>query len=215
MLNRSKEEELRAANKRAKWFLFMIMSSFYIFLFYEEIIIIGVLLLIGGIIGVAVNYKSKEEIRKAREWDKITDSVINKLLSENDFNEGYIIERLKKQYKGTELYQLIEAHIRNQSIDQIIAALTAQINELPQLAVPLVEGYIDEWNKNIYNQNFWHIDTSVILDNFDYQASILLPEKGIAYNDYIVFCFFQIMILNFAYTAIDQPDMQRFMGIDI
>ena len=92
-------------------------------------------------------------------------------------------------------------------------AIIGNINELPMDVRTFVEGFIDMWNNMAYDRSFWQDDASVVFGYILSEAKKLLDNNNAESNDKILFHMFQIIVLNFAYTAEKQPKMRKFIGI--
>jgi len=123
------------------------------------------------------------------------------------------LESLAKGFEGKPFYQLIEHHLNRQSQRKRMQGVLGTIDLLPSNAKPLVEMYIDKWNSKAYSKDFWVKDASVVFSEINAETKLLFENSGIEYNDDDVFNMFNIIVLNFAYTAYDQPKMKKFIGI--
>lgn len=84
---------------------------------------------------------------------------------------------------------------------------------LPEQARGLVEGFIDRWNLRAYDKDFWKMDTVSVFDDITEDAKKVLSEQHIDSDDEMLFNIFNIVVLNYAYSAYDQPKMCEFMGV--
>jgi hypothetical protein len=75
----------------------------------------------------------------------------------------------------------------------------------------LAEEFINRWIEPSYNPEFWQTDTSVIFSSIIEDARAVLVSAGAATDDDTLFYMFQLIVLNYAYCAIDQPSMREFM----
>ena len=84
---------------------------------------------------------------------------------------------------------------------------------LPEVARGLAEGFIDRWNSRAYNPQFWQRDTASVLDEIIDDARTVLGPLGLATDDEAAFNLFNIVVMNYAYSASDKPKMREIMGI--
>ncbi|MGD9368825.1 MAG: hypothetical protein PVH87_24190 [Desulfobacteraceae bacterium] len=119
----------------------------------------------------------------------------------------------RAKIKGSRFFELINHHLRKQSQSKRILGLKGTIALLPENAQGLAEGFIDRWNSHIYDRDFWQRDTSDVFDEIIADARNVLRPLGLETHDEAAFNLFNIIVLNYAYSAYDQPKMQEFMGI--
>ena len=120
---------------------------------------------------------------------------------------------LRAQFAGTRLRELVQHHLRRQSQRRRIDGLQATINLLPEVARGVAEGFIDRWNAHVYDQEFWERDTSDVFDDIIADARTVLRPLDLETDDEAAFNLFNIVVMNYAYSAYDQPKMREFMGI--
>lgn len=124
------------------------------------------------------------------------------------------LKQLEEQFRGTTFNHLIERHLQRQNDRERNASLTQTISQLPSTIQPLIMEWIDRWNSPAYDPSFWHEDTSKILIRITEDAKSFLRNNGCSiYNDELLFDMFNIVVMNFAYSASGQPTMRKFMGI--
>lgn len=123
------------------------------------------------------------------------------------------LAELRDQFRGTRFYQLVQHHLRQQSQRERIHGFHGTVDLLPESTRNLVEEFIDRWNTRAYNRDFWQRDTADVFDEIINDARSILRPLGLATDDETAFNFFQIVVLNYAYSAYDQPKMREFMGI--
>jgi len=123
-------------------------------------------------------------------------------------------ERLREQFSGTRYVELVQHHLARQSQRDRIAGIRQTVLMLPPSLRPLTERFIDEWNERAYDQAFWSMDTAVILDEIIASARWLCIEAGVEPDCESLFNLFNIITMNYAYLAYDQPWMRKFMRID-
>jgi hypothetical protein len=76
-----------------------------------------------------------------------------------------------------------------------------------------VEGFIDRWNTRLTDAAFWQMDTATVFTAILDDARAHLRPFGLEADDEAAFNLFHLVVLNFAYTAVDQPKLRRFMGM--
>jgi len=87
------------------------------------------------------------------------------------------------------------------------------IEMLPKPARLVVEGFIDQWNARAYDPIFWQSDTALVFDEIITDARRVLSPTGLSADDEAAFNMFNIVVLNYAYSAYDEPKMRQFMRI--
>ena len=112
---------------------------------------------------------------------------------------------LRAQFAGTRLRELVQHHLRRQSQRRRIDGLQATINLLPEVARGVAEGFIDRWNAHVYDQEFWERDTSEVFDDIIADARTVLRPLDLETDDEAAFNLFNIVVMNYAYSAYDQP----------
>lgn len=121
--------------------------------------------------------------------------------------------KIRTGYKGKPFYQLIEHHLNMQSQDKRIQGLHGIMSMLPkEIQNPMVD-FIDRWNAKAFDKNFWRMDTSNVLDDIINDANNFFPYASFRFDDETLFNIFNIVVLNYAYSAYDQPKMKECMGI--
>lgn len=134
-------------------------------------------------------------------------------------NRGYPLKPInvgefKTGLKGKPFYLLIQYHLKRQrKATKHKEAAIETIALLPEAAWNLCTGFIDRWNERAYDQSFWTRDSSEIFSEITEDARSMLSSVGITADDEALFNMFQIVVLTYAYTAADQPNMRKFIGI--
>lgn len=120
--------------------------------------------------------------------------------------------------------ELIQAHIRRQSTAKLHQAVSWEVSNLPEIAQPKIESYIDAINERFgYDKEFWakvtclEAFTSFMLTAFEFLpigSQIKSIESAFEPdNQELAFGIFQISALSFAYSASTQKKQRKFMGI--
>jgi hypothetical protein len=124
------------------------------------------------------------------------------------------IEELRAGFKGKPFHLLVETHIKRGK-DKANLWLSAQgtAGLLAPSVKNLTSGFIDRWNKQaiVYDPEFWQSDTSAVFARIIEDARSVLSSASAPTDDETLFYFFQIVVLNYAYCAVDQPSMRKFM----
>jgi hypothetical protein len=120
---------------------------------------------------------------------------------------------LREQYKGSRFHELVQHQLRRQSQERRAHGILGTILRLPESARALAEGFIDRWNARAYDREFWQTDTDAVFDEIIDDARTVLRPLGFAMDDEAAFNLFNIVVLSYAYSAYDQPEMREFMGI--
>jgi hypothetical protein len=121
--------------------------------------------------------------------------------------------KVRQGFRGRPLYKLVEYHLSHQKQDVRIHGILGTIEMLPGEAKPLVDSFIDRWNRRVYEKDFWQMDVAVVFDEIIEDARSILHKSRISFDDETLFNMFNIIVLSYAYSAYDQPKMREFMGI--
>ena len=120
--------------------------------------------------------------------------------------------------------ELVQYHMKRQSIEQLQKAMFGEVEMLPKAFVPYVEEYIDIVSETLgYDKGFWKTATvseafKVILEiseeAFPIDNPIInLGDEMLPENHELAMGLFQIPTMNFAYGASREKKMRKFMGI--
>jgi len=120
--------------------------------------------------------------------------------------------------------ELVQHHIRRQTKAQLLAASIAEVDLLPHELKPLAERYIDLLNERILRDRvFWQtelcqdaVDAIISFANDHFGISLPVPAdpKTMSGEEQeLAFGLIQIATLTFAYNAVDQKALRKFMGI--
>jgi hypothetical protein len=115
--------------------------------------------------------------------------------------------------QGQPYAELIRHHIRRQTTQHLHDGGLDTIGFLPSIVRPLVGSFIDAWNLRIYDREFWRTDCATVLDAIVEDARNRLIAAQAPTDDETLFNMFQIVTLNFAWSASDQPKFRKFIGI--
>jgi hypothetical protein len=124
------------------------------------------------------------------------------------------LEELRQGFSGRKFGELIAHHLKRQSAQKRAAGLLGTVEFLPEIFLTSVESWIDRWNAvALRTPKLWYTDCATVFDKVTQDAATVLKEKGIQYDDETLFNMFQIVVLNFAYTADVEPQARKKMGI--
>lgn len=136
-------------------------------------------------------------------------------------NHDVNLKEFENDVRGKPFGSLILHHIdRNRKSfftpnSKLVSFFTDSINGtiqlLPKKASLLVEGFIDNWNFLVKQSQYWQGDCA---DNFLLiikDAKKLLAENSIPFNDNTLFDMFNIIVLNYAYNAVCEKNMEKFI----
>jgi hypothetical protein len=123
------------------------------------------------------------------------------------------IEELRAAYKGKPFYSLVEAHINSKSKTNIWLSLQGLVGFLALPVKNVANGFVERWINPVivYDPGFWQSDTSDVFDRIIEDARSVLSSANARTDDETLFYFFLIVVLNYAYSALDQPGMREFM----
>jgi len=114
-------------------------------------------------------------------------------------------------FVGRPFSQLVLFHLKRQNQEQRIAGLRGTIEVLPPEIKKSVEAFIDRWNSRAYDTQFWKNDTARTFDEILSDIKVFFSNEQDQLDDETQFNLFNIITLNFAYSAYDQPKMQDFI----
>ena len=123
------------------------------------------------------------------------------------------LEEARQGFHGKAFCTLVKHHLDRQKQDTRIRGIQGTIEMLPEDARPLTVPFTDHWNARAYEKDFWQMDTATVFDEIIDDAKSVLSESGIQFDDETLFNMFNIIVLNYAYSAHNQPKMKEFIGI--
>jgi len=121
------------------------------------------------------------------------------------------IDELAKQFKGRKFGELVLHHIDRQSFDQIVAGMSGTIEGLPASIQGEIERLIDSANPLAFEKDFWSDDCGRILRFLTSMVERELNEKGVYASEDNLFDVFNIIVMNYAYSAHKDPRMKKFI----
>ncbi len=121
------------------------------------------------------------------------------------------LEKLKKQFTGRKFGELVLHHVKSQTYEKVVKALSGTLNELSIDQRQEMMLLIDSVNAYAYDENFWAKDCG---EQFESIINLLRDRFNVIgsnpTNDDI-FNGFNIIVLNFAYGAHQQKQMKDFI----
>jgi len=120
--------------------------------------------------------------------------------------------------------ELVEYHVKKTPIERIMLAISGTASLLPDECNKLLIEFIDAANEKLgYDQHFWKFSDiktafgkiiQLAISSLPLQAAISCEADAYLYNNHeLAFNLFQVITLNFAYSAIQSRDMRKFIGI--
>ena len=124
---------------------------------------------------------------------------------------GLSPEQLADQMRGRRFGELVLHHIKKQSDSQIVAALSHTVSFLPAPLQTASADWIDINNPDGINSSFWQMDCGDAVLLITKRAAEFASELGVRPDDDMLLNLFQIIVLNFAYTANSEPKSKAFI----
>ncbi len=120
---------------------------------------------------------------------------------------------LRERFRGKRYAELVEYHLKQQNQDDRIRAIESTTAMLRPSVRRLVMRFIDQQNARALDRDFWQKDCASVLDEVTADAKRLVETTGEHVDDETLFNLFNIITMNYAYSAWSQPKMREFMGI--
>ncbi len=122
------------------------------------------------------------------------------------------LDALRNQFHGRKFGELVLHHLKSQSQNNIILGLQGTVNLLPVLFQKNeIEKLIDEFNEKAYTQSFWQNDCAETFSFIIKRSRESFLQIGLNPNEDDLFNVFNIIVLNFAYSASTQYKMKIFI----
>jgi hypothetical protein len=140
--------------------------------------------------------------------------LLDKFQNKRLVNRKMNIEELRRQFMGKPFHLLIEYHIQQgKSKANLLLSGLGMRELLPPSTQNIASEFIDRWNEpsTVYDPQFWQSATSEVFSKITGDAQSILSSANASTDDETLFYFFQIVVLNYAYNAIDQPSMREFI----
>ena len=125
------------------------------------------------------------------------------------------VDQLAEQFGGRKFGELVLHHIDKQSFKQIVLAIQGTIKSLPVQLRNEIEGLIDSANPMAFEKEFWSDDCGKILRFITSMVEKQLQEKEVKFSEENVFDVFNIIVLNYAYSAHKDLRMKKFIKSSI
>jgi hypothetical protein len=126
---------------------------------------------------------------------------------------GFSLDQMREQLRGGPYALLIEHHLGQMDQEKRINAILGTREFLPAAVRPEAEGFIDRWNVRGCDVAFWTTDGGKVFDEILADARELVIRCGQEPDPGTLFHLFNLVTLNFAYTAEEEPESRAVMGI--
>lgn len=130
--------------------------------------------------------------------------------------EGSQQERILALHQTTILLSEVARGVAEGSIDRWNARAYDRDfwrREPAEVAQRVVNEFIERWNAQVYVSGFWQRDTSEVFDDIVADARTALRPLGLETDDDAAFNLFNIIVMNYAFKAYNEPNLREFMGI--
>ena len=124
---------------------------------------------------------------------------------------GLDINALAAQYQGRRFGELVLKHMQEQSLEQTVSALEGAIDALAPEIQKRVTHLLDNANGLAHKREFWADDCGRVLRFIATATAKELGEVGFAASDDELIDVFNVIVLNFAYSAHRDPRMKKFI----
>jgi len=128
---------------------------------------------------------------------------------------GVTIDQLAEQFEGRKFGELVLYHMNEQPFEQIVAAMQGTMEGLPAQVRNEIEGLIDNTNLLAFKKEFWADNCGKILRFITSMVEKELQEKGVHPSEDNLFDVFNIIVMNFAYSAYKDQRMKKFIKSSI
>ena len=125
------------------------------------------------------------------------------------------IKEMAAQFQGRKFGELVLHHIKQQPFDQLVAAMKGTIEGLRPEIQPAVMGLIDNANPLAIKQEFWSDNCGKVLMFITSMTQKELQEQGLTTINDELFDIFNIIVMNFAYSAHQDPRLEKFIKSSI
>lgn len=123
------------------------------------------------------------------------------------------LEAFRSGLAGTQYRELVQHHVRRQSLQQLEMGVIGTVEMLPPALRPALETAVDEWNETARYEMLWESSTVEVFDRMLETARILLFGVGIEPTDHHLFNICQVFILTHAVGASESRELRKFAGI--
>ncbi len=121
------------------------------------------------------------------------------------------IKNLAQQFSGRKLGELVMHHYANQSATEAMNALAGTTLLLPKDVQPKIADRVDEVSPIGADPEFWKADCGEAFERLTEFAISHFRDEGIKIGEEDALNLFQILILNFTYTAHRNPSSKAFI----
>jgi hypothetical protein len=121
------------------------------------------------------------------------------------------LDSLQTQFHGRKFGDLVLEHLNKLDFSATVHALRGITQELPAVAQPLVESWVDDINPHSRVAQFWQQDCGVALMSITTAAAAKLRGVGIEPSSDDLFNMFQIIVLNFVCAGHNHPQSKAFI----
>ncbi len=128
--------------------------------------------------------------------------------------EKLSVEQLRSQFKGKPFYRLVEYYLKKEKrTEELKKEVLTTMELLPPSVRHLSVAFIDRWNQCSYDREFWQKHASKVFSEIVEDARSALSWVDAPTDDETLYTMFQMVVLTYAYSASDQPNMREFIGI--
>jgi hypothetical protein len=127
--------------------------------------------------------------------------------------QGIDLAQLRQGFAGTQYRELVQHHIRRQSLHDLETGVAGTLQLLPKSVLSGMEIGIDEWNETARHEGFWKTDTVEVFDLMLDTARRLFLLHNASATDEDLFNVFQVFVLTHAIAASENRDLRKFAGI--
>jgi len=123
------------------------------------------------------------------------------------------IDQLRAGFRGRTYAELVSHHLRKQSPSERRLGITGTVLLIPDEMKVATEAFIDRWNERSRDRAFWQPDCADVFDEIVADARTTAQTAGVTADDELAFNLFNLVTLNFADCASDQPALREFAEI--
>ncbi len=128
--------------------------------------------------------------------------------------ETLTIEQLGSQFKGTPFCRLVDYYLKEEnSTKELKKAVLRKIASLPPSARSISIDFVERWIEYSYSKEFWQKPTSKVFSEIVEDARSALAWADAPTDDETLLNMFHVVVLSYAHSASDQPNMREFIGI--
>ena len=128
--------------------------------------------------------------------------------------ETLTIKQLRLQFKGRPFCSLVDYYLKEESsTKELKKAVLKKIASLPPSARSISIDFIERWIEYSYSREFWQKPTSKVLSEIMEDARSALAWVDAPTDNKTLFNMFHVVVLSYAHSASDQPNMREFIGI--